>query len=275
VQTSNPVFRSLPQTAGGYGYAPPNPGGAYQPYQAPHQPYAPQTRAVTVDDVVAKTGVTLGVLAVSALVSYLLTAHDNALANPLLIGGMLLGLGLALFGVFTRRTDNPGLVLTYAAAEGVVLGAISFLFTNVTIGGVGGVGLISQAVLGTFGVFAGMLIAYRVGAIRVTPRLTKAVVGATFGVLVLMIGNGIAMLFTHNGFGLRSGGGVAILFSLLCIGVAAFNFLLDFDQADRLIRAQAPERAAWSVAFGLTVTLVWLYLEILRLLSYLNGGGRR
>jgi uncharacterized YccA/Bax inhibitor family protein len=267
VQTSNPVFRSLPQTAGGYGYSP----AANQPYQT----YAPQTRAMTVDDVVTKTGITLGVLACSALASYLLTAHDNALAAPLLIVGLVAGLGLAMFAVFTRRTDNPGLVLGYAVAEGLVLGAISFLFTNVTVRGVGGAGLIGQAVLGTFGVFAGMLVAYRTGAIRVTPRLTKAIVGATFGVLVLMIGNGIAMLFTHNGFGLRSGGGVAIVFSLLCIGVAAFNFLLDFDQADRLIRAQAPERAAWSVAFGLTVTLVWLYLEILRLLSYLNGGGRR
>lgn len=229
---------------------------------------------MTIDDVVTKTGITLGVLAVSALVSYLLVAHDHALAGPLAIIGLIVGLGLALVAIFTRRTDNPAIVLSYAVAEGAVLGAISFMFTNVTFGGAGGVGLISQAVLGTFGVFAGMLIAYKTGAIRVTPRLTKMIIGATFGLLVLMLGNWIAMLFTHDGFGLRSGGPVAIVFSLICIGIAAFNFLLDFDQADRLIRAQAPERTAWSVAFGLTVTLVWLYLEILRLLSYLYGGRR-
>ena len=71
--------------------------------------------------------------------------------------------------------------------------------------------------------------------------------------------------------GLRDGGPIAIIFSLVCIGIAAFSFLLDFDAADQLIRAQAPEKAAWGVALGLTVTLVWLYVEILRLLSILQS----
>jgi uncharacterized YccA/Bax inhibitor family protein len=275
--TSNPVFRSLPQTSGGYAsfrtQQAPYPQQGYPGY--PQYRATPATRAMTIDDVVTKTGITLAVLSVSALVSYLLVAHNTALAGPLGFGGMIVGLVLAMVAIFTRRTDNPALVLGYAVAEGVLLGAISFVFTDVKFGGVGGAGLISQAVLGTFGVFAGMLIAYKTGTIRVTPRLTKMVIGATVGVLVLMLGNMVAMLFTGDGFGLRSGGPVAIVFSLLCIGIAAFNFLLDFDQADQLIRAQAPERTAWSVAFGLTVTLIWLYLEILRLLSYLNGGGRR
>ncbi len=74
-----------------------------------------------------------------------------------------------------------------------------------------------------------------------------------------------------EGFGLRSGGPLAIIFSLVCIGLAAFMFLSDFDQADQLIRAGAPSKAAWGIALGLTVTLVWLYLEILRLLSYFNS----
>ncbi|NKU06570.1 hypothetical protein GS870_25370, partial [Rhodococcus hoagii] len=91
------------------------------------------------------------------------------------------------------------------------------------------------------------------------------------GVMVLMIGNLIASFFTDGGFGLRDGGTVAIVFSLVCIALAAFSFLLDFDAADELIRAQAPEKAAWGVALGLTVTLVWLYVEILRLLSYFNN----
>jgi hypothetical protein len=69
----------------------------------------------------------------------------------------------------------------------------------------------------------------------------------------------------------EAGGTIAIIFSLVCIGIAAFSFLLDFDQADQLIRAQAPEKAAWGVALGLTITLVWLYVEILRLLSYFNN----
>ena len=73
------------------------------------------------------------------------------------------------------------------------------------------------------------------------------------------------------GLGLRSGGPLAIIFSLVCIGIAAFSFLIDFDAADQMVRAGAPEKAAWGIALGLTVTLVWLYIEILRLLSYLQN----
>ncbi len=134
--------------------------------------------------------------------------------------------------------------------------------------------LISQAVLGTLGVFAGMLVVYKTGAIRVTPKFTRFIVAGLFGVLALMLGNFVLALFGvggGEGLGLRSGGPVAIIFSLICIGLAAFSFLIDFDAADQMIRAGAPEKAAWGIALGLTVTLVWLYIEILRLLSYFNS----
>jgi uncharacterized YccA/Bax inhibitor family protein len=97
------------------------------------------------------------------------------------------------------------------------------------------------------------------------------IVGAMIGVLVLALGNLVASFFISGGLGLRDGGPLAIIFSLVVIAIAAFSFLLDFDAADQLIRAQAPEKAAWGVALGLTVTLVWLYVEILRLLSYFNN----
>jgi uncharacterized YccA/Bax inhibitor family protein len=88
----------------------------------------------------------------------------------------------------------------------------------------------------------------------------------------LMLGNLVIGLFNHGeGMGLRSGGPIAILFSLAMICIAAFSFLIDFDAADQMIRAGAPEKAAWGIALGLTVTLVWLYLEILRLLSYFQN----
>jgi uncharacterized YccA/Bax inhibitor family protein len=83
-----------------------------------------------------------------------------------------------------------------------------------------------------------------------------------------MAANLVASLFTQSGLGLRDGSGVAIVFSLVCIGIAALSFLLDFDMVDQAVRRGAPERFAWYAAFGLTVTLVWLYIEILRLLSY-------
>jgi uncharacterized YccA/Bax inhibitor family protein len=134
--------------------------------------------------------------------------------------------------------------------------------------------MIGEAVLGTLGVFFGMLFVYKTGAIRVTPKLTRMVVAALFGAVFLMLGNFLLALFGvghGTGLGLRSGGPIAIIFSLVMIGIAAFSFLIDFDAADQMIRAGAPEKAAWGIALGLTVTLVWLYLEILRLLSYFQN----
>ncbi|MEV6767298.1 Bax inhibitor-1/YccA family protein [Nocardia sp. NPDC051030] len=280
--TSNPVFRNLaPQQQGG-GYAGFGSAAAgagqfanqygQQPPQYPPagygQPPVPTTRPMTIDDVVTKTGITLAVVTVGAILSYALTAANHGLAPMFVIVGGLGGFVLAMIASFGRKSDNPALVLSYAALEGLFLGALSFMFTNISYGGVGGAGLIAQAVLGTFGVFFGMLVVYKTGAIRVTPRFTRMIVGALIGVMVLALGNIVASFFVSGGLGLRDGGTMSIIFSLVVIAVAAFSFLLDFDAADQLIRAGAPEKAAWSVAFGLTVTLVWLYIEILRLLSY-------
>jgi uncharacterized YccA/Bax inhibitor family protein len=275
-ETSNPVFRSLPRQQGGYAqfgtgaaqmqqdY---NRGGAYE---APYQE-AKVSRPLTIDDVVTKTGITLGVLTLSAIVSFYLVASNLALAMPLTLIGALGGLGLVLVATFARKQDSPALVLSYGVLEGLFLGAVSFIFANFQVSHANAGALIGEAVLGTFGVFFGMLVVYKTGAIRVTPKFTRMVVAALFGVMALMIGNLVLAMFGvggGTGLGLRSGGPLAIIFSLVCIGIAAFSFLIDFDAADQMIRAGAPEKAAWGIALGLTVTLVWLYLEILRLLSY-------
>jgi uncharacterized YccA/Bax inhibitor family protein len=275
-ETSNPVFRSLPKQSGGYAQfgtgAAPTQQGYYQadPYTAPYQE-AKATRPMTIDDVVTKTGITLAVLTAVAVVSYFLVAQNLALATPFLLVGMFGGLALVLVAIFGRKQDNPAIVLSYAALEGLFLGAFSFVLANVYVSGASAGTLIFQAVLGTLGVFFGMLVVYKTGAIRVTPKFTRMLVAAMFGVLVLMLGNLVLGMFGvggGEGMGLRSGGPIAIIFSLVCIGIAAFSFLLDFDAADQMIRAGAPEKAAWGVALGLTVTLVWLYIEILQLLSY-------
>ncbi|OBH05049.1 MULTISPECIES: Bax inhibitor-1/YccA family protein [unclassified Mycobacterium] len=275
-ETSNPVFRSLPKQRGGYaqfgtGAAP----GYYQtdPYMAPYQE-TKASRPLTIDDVVTKTGMTLAVLTAAAVVSYFLVASNLALAMPLTLIGALGGLGLVLIATFGRKQDSPAIVLSYAVLEGLFLGAISFVFANFQVSSANAGALIGEAVLGTFGVFFGMLVVYKTGAIRVTPKFTRMVVAALFGVLALMLGNFVLAMFHVNGgtgLGLRSGGTVAIIFSLVCIAIAAFSFLIDFDAADQMVRAGAPEKAAWGIALGLTVTLVWLYLEILRLLSYLQN----
>ncbi len=281
-ESSNPVFRSLPKQQGGYAQFGTGAAGYgaqavdAQPYvtQYPDQQQAGVARPLTIDDVVTKTGITLGVLTAVAVVSYFMVAQNLALAMPFLLVGALGGLGLILVAMFARKQDNPAIVLSYAALEGLMLGAFSFVVANLYVSGVSAGALISQAILGTLGVFFGMLVVYKTGAIRVTPKFTRMIVAGLFGVLALMLGNFVLGLFGvggGEGLGLRSGGPIAIIFSLICIGLAAFSFLIDFDAADQMIRAGAPEKAAWGIALGLTVTLVWLYMEILRLLSYFNS----
>jgi uncharacterized YccA/Bax inhibitor family protein len=259
--TSNPAFRNLP--TGGYGN---NHAGFGQPPQQAGPGYDPAppsaaNRPMTIDDVVTKTGATLAVLLVAGTITYVMEAVTLALP------AMIIGFVLALVNIFKKK-PSPALVLAYAAVEGVFLGAISFLigraFSN-------GSSIVIQAIIGTIGVFVGMLVVYKTGAVKVTPKLTKWITGAVIGVAVLMLANLVAGFLTPGGLGLRDGGTIAIIFSLVCIGIAAFSFLLDFDAADEAIRAGVPAVFAWRVAFGLTVTLVWLYLEILRLLSYFNS----
>jgi uncharacterized YccA/Bax inhibitor family protein len=279
-ETSNPIFRSLPKQQGGYaqfgtGAAQMQRGYPTDPYAAAPYQEAKQTRPLTIDDVVTKTGITLAVLTLSAVVSFFLASNNLALAAPLTFIGAFGGLILVLIATFGRKQDSPAIVLGYAVLEGLALGAISLLLTfQLTLGGrpVNAGALIGEAVLGTLGVFFGMLVVYKTGAIRVTPKLTRMVVAALFGAVVLMLGNLVIGFFNHGeGMGLRSGGPIAIIFSLVMIGIAAFSFLIDFDAADQMIRAGAPDKAAWGIALGLTVTLVWLYLEILRLLSYFQN----
>jgi uncharacterized YccA/Bax inhibitor family protein len=236
----------------------PSAGDLQDMYNRPS--YAPPARFMTLDDVVLRTAMTLGVVVATGTVAWVLELGAIAFVAA------LVGFVLALVISFKQST-NPALILSYAAAEGLFLGGISQVYKD-AFGG----GIVIQAVVGTAGVFAGMLVVYKTGAIRVTPKFTRWLLGALIGVVALSLVNLVASLFTPGGLGLRDSQspGIAIAFSLLCIGIAAFTFLLDFDMIDKGIREGAPERFSWYAAFGLTVTLVWLYLEILRLLSYLR-----
>ncbi|MFT7839615.1 Bax inhibitor-1/YccA family protein [Saccharothrix sp. BKS2] len=263
--SSNPAFRNLP-TGGGYGnyagFGQPNEAQQYGGYQG-----APPTtgeRPITIDDVVTKTAMTLGLTLVTGFISAWLVLSGSVKPMTLVLPGLIVGLVVSLVIIF-KRTPSAPLVLTYAAAEGLFLGGITGVFESIFPG------IAWQAILGTLGVFAAMLVVYKTGAIRVTPRLTKWIIGATVGVVVLMLGNLVMSLFGVN-MGLRDGGPIAIVFSLVVIGVAAFSFLLDFEAANEMIRSGVPAKWAWWVAFGLMTTLVWLYLEILRLLSYFQSG---
>src|ERR671921_1241881 len=243
--SSNPVFgRGLQNAGRGHGQQPPWGGapqygapqygyGTQDPYAAPspyaQSPYAPPTtRYMTMDDVVQKTGLSFLVTVLSAAVTWALLPQELAfgLALPAVLVAFVLGLVITF-----KQIANPAATLAYGALYGVALGAVSEAFNMFYDG------IVMQALIGTFGVFAGMLVVYKTGAIRVTPKLTRWVIGAAIGALVLMLVNLVASFITPGGLGLRDGGALAIIFSLICIGVAAFSFLLDFDAADQAIRA--------------------------------------
>lgn len=264
--TSNPAFRNLPQGGFGGGYAgfqsqpqagQPGYGGGY--YQAPP---TSTDRPMTVDDVVTKTAITLGVTLIIGVITGVAVYSGAISPFPPLIIGLIAGLVLSLIVIF-KQTPNPALVLSYAAAEGLFLGAITGVFSGVVEG------IALQAIMATALVFIVMLVVYKTGAVKVTPKLTKGIIGATIAAAGLMLINLIMSFFGFNP--LRDGGTLAIIFSIAMIALAAFNFLLDFDMADQMIRAGMPSKWAWYAAFGLMTTLVWLYLEILRLLYYLNS----
>ncbi|MQA11953.1 MAG: hypothetical protein GEU98_26125 [Pseudonocardiaceae bacterium] len=269
--SSNPAFRNLPTGVNYGGYAGFNqgaPDGGQPTYGGYGTAAGSADRPMTVDDVVVKTSITLGVAFLTGILTAIWAQGQMAAGatGPVfgaMIGGMIVGLICALIVIF-KKTPNPALILAYSAAEGVFLGAITGVFELLYPG------IALQAILGTGIVFGVMLVVYRTGAVKVTPRLTKWVIGAAVGALMLMLANLLLGMFGVD-MGLRSGGPLAIIFSLVVIGIAAFMLLLDFDRADQMIREQMPQKWAWFAAFGLMTTLVWLYLEILRLLSYLQS----
>lgn len=226
------------------------------------------TRPMTVDDVVTKTGITLGVIIVAAAINFALgMLVSPGIAMALTLVGGIGGFITVLVASFGKKWGSAAVTLVYAVFEGLFVGGFSFMFANVNFQGEGGMAIIGQAIVGTIGVFIGMLIVYKTGAVKVTPKFTKILFGLIAGVAVMALVNFLgAIFFDFNP--LRDGGPIAIIFSLVCIVLAALSFLTDFDQADRMIRAGAPAKNAWGVALGLAVTLVWLYTEILRLLSY-------
>lgn len=264
MRSSNPILTR--EGAFGRG-APPTADQLSQMYNAPSYAGPPLAaeRRMTLDDVVLRTGATLGILIVVAGASWVLD-----LGIGFAVIGALAGFVLAMINIFKRKVSPP-LILAYAACEGLFLGVISHFFNVAFSAGsanplVGSI--VTQAVIGTTLAFVGMLAAYSLRIIRVTQKFAKFAVGAGIAVVGLMVVNLLAGLFIPGGLGLRSGGTMAILFSLIAIGVGCLFLALDFHEIERGVQLGAPASYAWTCAFGLTLSLVWIYLEMLRLLSY-------
>jgi uncharacterized YccA/Bax inhibitor family protein len=255
----NPVINQFGRAAGGGGNKP-SAGDLQVMFDKPaYTGSRPIVRYMTLDDVVQRTAAMLGTILLAGTVAWV--ALPSHLYGPVLIISLMGGLGLGLYMSFTMKV-NAALALTYSVFEGVLLGAISHAFEQWRHG------IVVQALTGTVMVAAGMLFVYKIGAIRVTPRFTRILVGATIGVFGLMVVNLVAYVFAPHGLGLRSGGPLAVVFSLVCIVIAALNLVYDFDMIERGIRQGAPQKMAWYASFAITVTLIWLYIEILRLLGY-------
>jgi uncharacterized YccA/Bax inhibitor family protein len=227
-----------------------------------------QSRMMTLDDVVVRTVALLAITGIAGAASWVLLPSNSPVMLLAMIGSSLAGLVLGLVIAFARVT-NPLVIASYAVIEGVLLGVVSRFFEQAYSG------IVIQAVIGTFGVFALMAVLYKMKVLRATPRFTRMVIGALIGVVLLSLVNGVVAMF-HGNLGLIQydvTGKVSwlpIVFSLVCIVVGALTFILDFDAVEQGVRQGLPERYAWYCAFGLLVGLIFLYWQILRLLSYLR-----
>ncbi len=275
MRSNNPVFARMnepSQTGAGFAYnegvAAYNAAGTTQQapgYFPPGAPtgsvYEPITRRMSLDDVVVKSGISLGVLLVGAVVGWM-----SAPTMPLLVWvASLIGFGLAMVNIFKKKI-SPVLVLAYSGTQGVFLGGVSYFYNQIAISQ-DYYGLVQQAVLGTLVAFTVMLLLYRSQLVKVNGTFVKMLMVAMVSYLVIALASFVSSLFgVGGGWGFYGVGTLGILLCMIGVGLASFSLMLDFESIKQGIAMGLPERESWRMAFGLLVTLIWLYLELLRLL---------
>ena len=285
MKSNNPIFNRSEEfnraPAGSYGnqtYA--GGGSAYPGYGetsndpstwgtgTPGTPGQVDQGRMTIDTVVQKTAISVGLVFVAAFATwwYVGDVSDGSAGTLYMLA--MLGAGaaflLSLVNSF-KKLISPGLVLAFAAAEGVALGAISKVFEASYPG------IVTSAVLGTFAAFAGTLAAYKFFEIKVGAKFRTFVIAGMFG----MVGLGLMSLvlsFFGIDTGLYGNGALGFVFALAGLVLGVFMLILDFDFVENGVAAGLPERESWRAAFGLTVSLVWIYTNLLRLLAILRGG---
>ncbi|BAU31424.1 putative integral membrane protein [Microcella alkaliphila] len=222
------------------------------------------TDRMTYEDTIQKAVGAFAILAVGAAIGWFLPF----LAIPAAIAGFV----LALVNIFKKKTV-PGLVLAYSAVQGVFVGGISQIFEMTQYQGIA-----TQALIGTAAVFVATLLLFRSGKIRASKRATKVFLIAMVGYALFSLVNLGLILFgvTDNEFGLRTatiaGIPIGLILGVLVVLLAAYSLVLDFDAVKRGVENGAPRQFAWRAVFGIVLTVVWLYIEILRILAILRGG---
>ncbi len=280
MQSKNPVFARSEEFNGTQVGSDPsqwlNGSGQYPGNFGIQQPVAGR---MTLDSVVEKTAVTVGLVIATAAAAWFLIGDfldssgfvvDQSALNKaymFAMGGAIIGLVLSLVNSF-KKVISPPLVLAYAVAEGFFVGS----FSKIVAAWVGDNMIVFQAVMATFVAAGTTLAAYKFFNIRVTEKFRKIVVLATMSFVAVVLVNFVLSLtgVLDNG-GIRAMSGLGLVVSALACGLAVLNLILDFDYVERGVAAGLPERESWRAAFGLTVTLVWLYIEILRILAILRG----
>lgn len=234
-----------------------NPTLSEKTFQNTGQALSTDEGTMTVAGTANKTGILFLILMLGASVSWYQP-------SPIFMwGGAIGGFILAMVTIF-KKEWAPITAPIYAGLEGLFLGGISLMYANLYDG------IVYNAIMLTLGVFAAMLIAYRSGWIEVTKRFRMGVVAATGGIALVYLASIVLSFFGIELSLIHGSGLMGIGFSLIIVGVAALNLVLDFDMIEKGAQANAPKYFEWYTSFGLMITLVWLYIEILRLLAKLQ-----
>ena len=272
MQSNNPIFRrseEFQRAGAGAPVSDPSQWSVGTPGGTGYAPAPTQTGPMTIDSVVQKTAISLAVVIVSAAVTWLVTGDITATEVP---SSLVLALTLGSLGAFAlsmvnsfKRVVSPPLVLAFCVVEGIAIGAFSkFIDSIYASDGTGN--LVVQAVIGTFAAFAGTLAAYKFFDIQVGTKFRKFVVAAVFGMIGLSLMELVLGLFGSS-FGLFGFGGLGILTAVAGLVLGVFMLILDFDFVEQGIANQIPEVESWRAAFAMTVSLVWIYTNLLRLLA--------
>ena len=219
--------------------------------------------SMTIQGTINKTGLLFVLILLTATFTWKLAMAGNAMANPLMWTGLIGGIIMALLSIFKKQYVHITAPI-YALFEGLFLGAISALFNNMFYPGI-----VTQAVFLTFSVFGIMLLLYKFKILKASPGFVKGIVIATGGIMLFYIVSIAGSMFGAN-ISVFNMGPIGIVIQFVIVGIAALNLILDFNFIEKGASQGLSKKMEWFGAFGLILTLVWLYFEILRLLALLS-----